>query len=105
MTLKTIKEAYIALLSFSGSIARAAKVTGYAKCMFLNNELCIARSKLIDSNLEELHYDSQIVSLNRCKGICNIFDNLSSTICILNKREYLSLNVFHLIKEINDSKN
>ena len=105
MTLKTIKEAYIALLSFSGSIARAAKVTGYTKCMFLNNELCIARSKLIDSNLEEIHYYLLMVSLDRCKRSCNIFDNLSSTICILNKREDLNLNVFQVINEISDSKN
>ena len=48
---KFIKRAFIAILSFSGSLARVTKVSDRRKCMSLNNETCLARPNLIDVTL------------------------------------------------------
>ena len=40
----------IVLLSFSCSLARVAKVSERAKCLFLNEESCMVRPTLIDLN-------------------------------------------------------
>ena len=49
---------FIALLSFSESLASAAKVSDQTKCLFLNNEPCMVRLTLFDLNLLELKYYS-----------------------------------------------
>ena len=46
--LKPIKKPFIALLSFSGSIAHITKVSDYTKCLSWNSKLCIARPKVIN---------------------------------------------------------
>ena len=80
MIFKFIKQAVIAILSFRGSLARVAKVSGRTKRIFLSNEQCIARKTLIDSNLEKPHCCPHIVSLYRRNGRSNTLDELSSRI-------------------------
>ena len=53
----------IAMLSFSESLVRVAKVFNRAKSVSLNNKTCLARPTLIDLNSKELHYYPFIVSL------------------------------------------
>ena len=44
-----IKQTFIALLSFGGSLPCVAKVSDRTKCISLNNDSsCLARSMLID---------------------------------------------------------
>ena len=80
---KFIKQAFIVLLNFSGSLGRGARVSESTKCISLNNESCEARVTPIDLDLKELHYYPIMVSLNRCNGNCNTLDDLSSRICVL----------------------
>ena len=61
---KVIKQALIALLSFSGSLAHQAKVSECTECVSLNNESCIARPKLNELNQEELFYYPHMVRLD-----------------------------------------
>ena len=44
------------------------------------------------------------VNLDRCMGSCNTLNDLSNRICVPNKTEDLNLNVFNMIKGINESK-
>ena len=37
-----------------------------------------------------------MVNLNTCNGSCNTIDDLSSSICVLNKTEDLNLNFFDM---------
>ena len=97
---KVIKQALIALLSFSGSLAHQAKVSEGTECVSLNNESCIARPKLNELNQEELFYYPHMVRLDRYSGSCNSLDDLSSGVCILNKIRY---NAFDLITKISYS--
>ena len=52
----SIKQVFIALLSFSGFLA--------TKCVSLNNELCVIRPTLIDLNPIKLNYYPVIISLD-----------------------------------------
>ena len=47
---KLIKQAFIALLSFIGSLAKCIQ------CIYLNDEPCLATPTLIDLNSTELYY-------------------------------------------------
>ena len=59
-----IKEVFIALLSFSSSLA--------TKCISLNDELCMIRPTLIDLNPVELKYYPFMISVDKYSGSCNI---------------------------------
>ena len=48
--LRIFKQMFIGLLSFGRSL-----VSDLTKCVSINNELCLARSYLIDLNSNELH--------------------------------------------------
>ena len=65
---------FVVLLSFSESLARDR-----TKCLFLNDESCMARPTLIDMNPFGLKYYPFMISLNKCTGSCNI---LSPKICV-----------------------
>ena len=65
-----IKQVFIVFLSFNISLA--------TKCLFLNGELCMGRSTLIDKNSVELKYYPFMINLNKCTGSCNV---LSPKIC------------------------
>ena len=43
-----------------------------------------------------------MVSLDRCDGSCNTFDNLSSRICVSNKTKDVILNVFDMVAAVNE---
>ena len=51
-----------------------------------------------------LRYYPFAVNLNRCTISCNTVNGISKRICIRIKTEDLNLNVFHMIKGINESK-
>ena len=55
------------LLKFSKSLA--------TKCVPLNNEPCIPIPILVDLNPVELNYYPFMISLGKCSGSCNAFDN------------------------------
>ena len=58
-----IKQVFIALLSFSSSLA--------TKCLSLNDEPCMIRPTLIDFNPVELKDYPFQISLEKCNGSCN----------------------------------
>ena len=93
---KFIIQAFVTLLSFSGSLA--------AKCICLNNEPCLSRLTLTDFTNSNLNCYLFMVSLDRCNGSFNTLHDLSRIICFPNKTEDVNLNVFNMITRINESK-
>ena len=69
-----IKQVFIALLSFSSSLA--------TKCISLNDELCMIRPTIIDLNPVELKYYPFMISLDKYSGSCNV---LSPKRCVPKK--------------------
>ena len=90
---KFIKQSVIALFSFTRSLARVNKVSDHAKYVSLSNEPCIARSTLIDLNLNERYCYPLMVSLDRYDKIFNTLNDSSSRISVPNKAEDVNLNV------------
>ena len=70
-----IKQAFIDLLRFSGSLGCITKVSDRTKCISINNEPSLARHTLTNLNPNELHYYPFMVSLERCSGSCNTLDD------------------------------
>ena len=51
-----------------------------------------------------MHYYPFGIKGNRCAGSCNTLNDLSNKACASNEKEDLNLNIFNMIKEINESK-
>ena len=68
---RLIKEAFMALLSFSGSLASMVHVSNFTTCLSLSDQQCMTRPTLIDLNADKhnqgLHYYRFIVHLDKCK--------------------------------------
>ena len=66
----------------------------------MNNQPCIARQRLInlnpDEHNEELCNNPFMVSLDRSNGSYDFFDDLTTRICVPNKIEGASLNIFNM---------
>ena len=75
-----IKQVLIVLLSFSESLP--------TKCGSLNDKPLMVRPILIDLNLIELKYYPFMISLDKCKGSCNV---LSPKIWVLGKTKDLNV--------------
>ena len=59
-----------------------------AKCMPLNNKLCINRPTLIDLNPLNFNYYPFMISLDKCNGSCNnVVDGLSPKAYVSLKRK------------------
>ena len=65
---------FVVLLRFNESLAG-----DQTNCLFLNDELCMARPTIIYINTIELKYYPFVISLNKCIGSCNA---LSPKICL-----------------------
>ena len=83
-------------MTFSGSLA--------TKCVSLDNELCMIRPTLIGLNPIELNYHPFMISIDKCNGSCNFFDDLSTKKCILNETKDVNAKVFNMITRINEVK-
>ena len=53
---------------------------------------------------QEFHYYPFTVKLDKCVGSCNTLNDLSNKVCVPNKTEDSTLNVFNMITGINESK-
>ena len=80
------------------SLARVADLT---KCLFLNDEPCMVRPTLIDTNPVELKYYPFMISLYKCTGSCNV---LSPKICLRKETKDINVNTFNMIKNNDEAK-
>ena len=78
-----IKQAFMALLSFSESLA--------TKCVSLDNEPCMTKPTLVDLNHIELDYYSFIMNLDKCNGSCHVADNLYTMFQVKEKSRFWSI--------------
>ena len=80
----------------------------HTKCVSLSNQKCEIPPTLIDLHpneySQEFNYYTFSVKLDRCAENCNTINDLSNKACFPNKTEDLNLNIFNMIKGINESK-
>ena len=73
----------LVLLGFCGSLA--------IKRISMNNQPYLVREMVVNLNLDEAHYYSFIIIINRCDGGCNIIEGSFSIIYIPNNIEDMYL--------------
>ena len=74
ITFKLIKQVFITILSFTRPFA--------TKYVSLNSEKCMIGSTVVDLNPDEVNYHKFMISLDFCNRSCNVFDDLSTKICV-----------------------
>ena len=74
-----IKKHFIGLSSFGGLLA-----SGHIESVSLNHRLYQVRPKLVDINSNEPIYYPFTVTVNKCSGCCNTFDDTYAQICLPN---------------------
>ena len=96
-----IKQTFIVLvlvlLGFDGSL-----VTKY---LYTNNQSCMIKPTLFELSPDKLHYYSFIHNLDRCDGNWNPAEDPFGRARVPNKIDYINLEVFNMIKGMNESKN
>ena len=86
----------LVMLAFSGLLA--------TKCVSMNNQPYMARPSLIYLNPDEFYYYLFIISVDRCNGSCNTFEDPFDRMCVPSKIEDVNFQVFNMMKERNESK-
>ena len=105
-----IKQAFISLLSFSGSsLASTVNAPNHTKCISLNNQQCMTQPSLVnlqpnDEYIEGLCYHLFAVNLDKCMRSCNTLNDPCNKVCVPNITKDLNLSVFNMITRINESK-
>ena len=94
--LRLIKQVTFVLLSLSRSLV--------TKCVSLNNEPCMIRPIIIDLKPVELTYYPFMISLDKCSGICNSLDDLSTKIYVPSKTNDVNVKIFKMITIRNEAK-
>ena len=61
------------------------------RCISLNSEPFVARTRLIDLNTNELPYYEFICNFERCIGMCNTLYSLSVEIYVLNRANHVNV--------------
>ena len=93
---------------FPGLSIGLVNASNHAKCVFLTNQKCTTQPALINLHPSEysegLSYYPFAISLDRCVGSCNTFNDLSNKVRVPNKTKDLNLNMFNMITGIKESK-
>ena len=89
-------------------LADIVSAIDHTKCVSLSNQKFTTQRTIINLYSNEytqgLHYYPYAVNLDKCVGSCNTLNDLSNTLCVSNKTEYLNLSVFNMITWKNESK-
>ena len=93
---------------FIGLLASLVNASNHTKCVSSSNQKCNIQSISINLHPNEyaqvLHHYPFAVNLERCVGMCNILNDSSNKVCILNKTEDLNLSVFNVVAGIKKLK-
>ena len=92
---RLLKQLFIALLSFKGSLA--------TKCMSLNSESCTARPTLIDLNTVELNYYPFMISLDKSNEVVMLLMT-SLKKHVFPVKQDVNVKVLNMITRTNEAK-
>ena len=80
---------------FTGVLTGIVSASTVTKCVLLSYSKCMTEPSLTNSHsneyCQELHYYPFVVKLDRCVGICNTLNDLSTKVCVPNRTEHLNL--------------
>ena len=70
----------------------------------MNNQVCKARPKMIDTNANEPVFYSYSIKVNKCSENCNNINNPYAKLCIPDVVKKINVKVFHLMSRINETR-
>ena len=92
---------------FIGLLTSIVGAFNHTKCVLLSNQKYMIQPAVSNFNdneySQEFHYYPFAVKLDRCIENCNTLNYLSNKVFAQNKTERVSLSVFNMITEIEES--
>ena len=77
------------------------------ECVSFVKQKCMSRPKILDVNEgvgEALFYPYN-VSVNKCSGSCNTFDNPMARLCVPNVIKRVNMQVYNFLMRLNETRN
>ena len=67
------------------------------ECVLMNNQECKIRSEIINVNANESIFYPDSITVNKCKGSCNIINNPYAKLCVSDIIRNINVKVFNLV--------
>ena len=73
------------------------------ECVSINNHKCKTRSEIININSNEPVFYPNSITINKCKGSCNTFNDPYAKICVPDTTKNINVKVFNLMSRPNET--
>ena len=70
----------------------------------MNNQECIIRQQLINTNSNEPSFYPYSIKVNRYKASCNNIKDLYTKLCVPDVAKNINVKVFNLVSRINETR-
>ena len=74
------------------------------ECVFVINEKCMSRPKIIDLNKNEPAFYPYSIKVNKCSGDCNNINGPMAKLCVPDIVRDINIKVFNLLARINETR-
>ena len=81
-----------------------SKFTNALKCVSMNNQACIVRPEIINTNSNNPIFYPFSVKINRCSDNCNNINDPYARICVPDTTKDLKVKVFNLMSKTNETR-
>ena len=87
------------LVNFIGAIK--VKVL---ECISVDNQKCMARPKIMQTNANEPVFYPLSIKVNKCGGDCNTINDLMTKLCVPDIVKDMNIKVFNMLSRINQTR-
>ena len=74
------------------------------ECVSTNNQECKTRSKIINVNTNKPVFYPYSITINKCKGSCNIINGPYAKLCVPDNINNINVKVFNLMPRTNETR-
>ena len=89
---------------FVSGLTVLSKFTNALKCVSMNNQACIVRPEIINTNSNNPIFYPFSVKINRCSDNCNNINDPYARICVPDTVKNLNVKVFNLMSLTNETR-
>ena len=68
------------------------------------NQKCMSRSKIIETNPDEIVFYPLSIKVNKCSGDCNNINDPMAKLCVPDIVKDINIKVFNLLAKINETR-
>ena len=91
------------LINLAISFLNMVKVKSL-ECMFVVNQKCMSRPKIININCNELIFYPYRIKVNKCSGSCNNINDPFAKLCVPDITKNINVKVFNIMARINETR-